>query len=420
MTRLILPAFLAIALGAVGVLAVMVPAGSAQRPVAIMAPDEARAELERASAASAAAERRAQRFARAAEQAGEAAQRAAREAAALAARIQATEAEIEAARARYSLAQLARARLAARLAERQQPLVRLTAALQTTARRPLALSALQPGSLKDLVHVRAVLASAVPQVRARTAGLRSELEEGRRLERRARRALTALRESEDELEARRVELAATERRQRLASRDARGNALREEERALALAENARDLDGLIDELDRNAALRRKLAALPGPVLRPAALGGAGGPQDADPVSAPAPSPSPVASGAPSGFQLPVEGRTLTGFGELRASGLRSKGLALGPAPGAQVVAPADGRIAFAGPYEGFGRIVIIEHPGGWSSLVTGLARIDAAVGEDVIGGAPLGVAGGSAGDATVVGIELREQGEPVNPLDYLQ
>jgi septal ring factor EnvC (AmiA/AmiB activator) len=128
----------------------------------------------------------------------------------------------------------------------------------------------------------------------------------------------------------------------------------------------------------------------------------------------------VASGAPSGFQLPVEGRTLTGFGELRASGLRSKGLTLGPAPGAQVVAPADGRIAFAGPYEGFGRIVIIEHPGGWSSLVTGLARIDAAVGEDVIGGAPLGVAGGSAGDATVVGIELREQGEPVNPLDYLQ
>lgn len=393
-----------------GALALFPRTGEAQRPVAIIAPDEARAQLERASRASAEAEERAIRFASQAEAASEEADRAANEAAALAARIQGTEAEIAVAQARYSIAQVDRARLAQDLATRQEPLVRLTAALQTSARRPLALSALQPGSLKDLVYVRAVLDSAVPQVRERTAALREELEQGRRLERRARRALTGLREAERDLAARRTELAAIEARARTASSAARGNAAREEERALALAEDARDLDGLVDRLDQNADRRRALAALPGPVLRPDSQGGLAG------VSAPAPA-SPAPTGAPRAFQLPVQGRTITGFGELRPSGLRSRALELLPVPGAQVVAPSGGRVAFAGPYEGFGRIVILEHADGWTSVITGLARTDVGVGEELIGGAPIGVADGTGG---LVTIELREGGEPVNPLDYLR
>lgn len=418
MARRTLTAF-ALCAAACGALAGFVPTSEAQRPVTILEPGEARAQLDRASRASEAAEARAARFARDAKDAGREADRAANEAAALAARIQSTEAQISAAQARYSLTQTARARLAQRLATRREPLVRLTAALQTSARRPLALSALQPGSLKDLVYVRAVLDSAIPQVRARTASLRSELDEGRKLERRARRELTSLRDAETELEARRIELAAIEARARAASVAARGNAVREEERALALAEEALDLDGLIEKLDQNAQRRRILAALPGPVLRPEARSDNGAAQlpDAAPADPAGFGPAASYTGAPRGFQLPVQGRTITGFGEQRASGLRSRGLALAPQPGAQIVAPASGRVAFAGLYVGFGRIVIIEHPNGWTSLVTGLARSDVAVGETVIAGAPLGVAD-SAG--SLIGIELREGGQPVNPLDYLQ
>lgn len=404
-----------IGVGAIAALTLAVPQSGAQSEIAIMEPNEARAQLERATRASEEAEARAVRFSSEADQAEKAVDRTARKAAALAAQIQRSEADMTAARARFSIAQAARARLSQRLAKRQQPLARLTAALQTSARRPLALSALQPGSLKDVVYVRAVLDSAVPQIRARTATLRSDLEKGRTLERRARRAVAALRASETELRGKRAELAALETRQRLALRDARGIALREEERALALAEEARDLDGLIDKLDDNAKLRRKLAALPGPVLRPAGLAdGRGSAIDAGDVPS---DPTPAAASAPVRFQLPVQGRIVTGFGEERSSGLRSKGLSLVPEPGAQIVAPASGRVAFSGPYEGFGRIIIIEHDGGWTSLVTGLARIDVEVGENVIGGGPLGTAGG---ESPVIGIELREDGAPVNPLDYLQ
>ncbi len=395
--------------GVAAVLAVALPASWAAAPVALLEADEAGAALARATRESRLAETRAARLAAEAEKATEAAQRTASEAAALAARVQQAEADIEVARARLTIARDQRTRLTASLAARQEPTARLAAALQTTARRPLALSVLQPGSLTDVVHVRAVLDSAVPQIRARTGALRRDLERGRALEAQAARALAGLRAGEKALRERQGQLAALEQQQRIASRTARGAALREAERALALAEEARDLDGLVDKLGEVAALRNELAALPGPVLRPADLAAALPPQ-------PAPSPS-AAARPPADFQLPVQGRTLVGFGGRRESGLASTGLTLAPAAGAQVVAPARGRVAFAGAYRGFGRIVIIEHAGGWTSLVTGLDRVDVAVGDTVIGGSPLGRANGGTSPVTV---ELRQQGKPVNPLQYLR
>ncbi len=406
------PALLALCTAATcAALLAMLPTTRAQTAVQLIAPDEAEAALTRATRESRLAEARAARLSREAEAATEAVQRTATEAAALAARIQQAEADIEAARARYSIARAERADLTARLAEKQEPTARLTAALQTAARRPLALSALQPGSLKDVVYVRAVLDSAVPQIRARTAALRSDLDRGRALEVQAARSLDQLRSSEGALRERRQSLAAVENQQRIASRSARGAALREAERALALAEEARDLDGLVDKLDEVAALRRELAALPGPVLRPADLAA---PLAPEALAAP---PSAASAPPPADFQLPVQGRTLIGFGAKRDSGIASTGLTLAPAPGAQVVAPGRGRVAFAGEYRGFGRIVIIEHAGGWTSLVTGLQRVNVAVGDNVIGGSPLGIADGAAQAVT---IELRRDGEPVNPLQFLR
>ena len=401
------------ALAAAAVCAAMfaaLPVTRAAPAALLIEPDEAEAQLARAARESRRAQSRAARLTREAEAATEAATRTAREAAALAARIQQAEADIEVARARHALVRGERAALTARLAEKQEPTARLAAALQTAARRPLALSALQPGSLKEVVYVRAVLDSAVPQIRARTAGLRAELDRGRALEADAARALAELRDSEQILRTRRADLAALENQQRIASRNARGAASREAERALGLAEEARDLDGLVERLDDIATLRRELAALPGPVLRPRDLSAAL-------VADAAPTPSASPSAPPRDFQLPVDGRTLLGFGALRDSGLASTGLVLAPVAGAQVVAPARGRVAFAGAYRGFGRIVIIEHDGGWTSLVTGLARTDVAVGDTVIGGSPVGVAGGREAP---VSFELRRDGAPVNPLQYLR
>lgn len=386
-------------------------AASAQRAPVFETSAETRAALEQALAESEAAAARSERLEREAQEAASEAERTAREVAALAARIQQAEAGISAAEARIALIGEERAKLSRQLGQERKPIVSLTAALQQFSRRPLALSLLRPGDVQDLVYLRAVMANTVPQVEQRTASLRARIDRSRRLEAEAQQAAQVLRGEEQSLAARSSELADIEARQRLAAREAGLDASREAERALALGEQARDLDALVDELDRAAALRGQLAALPGPVMRP------GSGQAV--ASAREPLPAPVATGprsAPSPYVLPVTGRTIAGFGAPQGSGL-SQGVTLAPRANAQVVSPANGRVAFAGPYRGYGRIVIIEHEGGWTSLVTGLARSDVEVGEQLVGGAPIGVAG--PGRPTI-SLELRRLGTPVNPLDFTQ
>ena len=370
---------------------------------------ETREALRAALAERAEAEERSARFEQEAQVAEDAAGRAAREAAALAARIQQAEAGIAAAEARMGLVASERRRLREELGQEQQPVVRLTAALQQFARRPLALAILRPGDVRDIVYLRAVMASAVPEIEARTEGLRGRIARARQLQDEAQQAARVLRAEEDSLAMRREELAMVETRQRLAARKAGGSASREAERALALAEDTRDFEALVDELDRAAQLRERLAGLSGPRLRPERPG------EARLVDTATPEPVANAPAAPAPYMLPVSGRTVTGFGAPIAAGL-SQGLTLAPRASAQVVAPAAGRVAFAGPYRGYGQIVIIEHSGGWTSLVTGLARSDVAVGEELIGGAPIGVAGPAR---PTVSLELRRDGEPVNPLAYI-
>lgn len=339
---------------------------------------------------------------------GEKAERTAREAAAVAARIQETEAAIAAQRAGMRLIAVQRADLRAQLAERQEPLARLAGSLQRLSRRPPLLALLRPGSVQDAVYMRALLDTMLPEVERRTADLRGAIERGRALEGRARVASAALGQEQARLRERRRQLAALEASQRLAGRQVSGIAAREGERAVALAEKARDLGDLVTQVGQQGRLRDELAALPGPVTRPPR------PQQAQVIQASQFVPAP--SGL-SGYVLPVAGRVVTGFGEQASGQARSIGLTLAPRALSQAVAPAAGRVAFAGPYRGFDRIVIVEHQGGWTSLVTGLARLDVAVGDQVVAGSPIGVAG--PGDPRVM-VELRRQGVPVNPLQYIR
>lgn len=399
--------------GALVLLAVGAPAMlAAQRDLAAAAADprNSRTELARAKRAATEAGQRAQQLATEAEQATEAFAKTQAQAAALAAQIQQSEADITEAEVRLALIGDLQLDLNARLAVRQQPLVRLSAALQNMARRPLALSALKPGSLKDTVYLRAVLATTLPEIRHRTADLRADLTRSEALAAEAQATLATLRDGEGALEEQRRDLAVLEVQQRAASRQASSIARREQERALVLAEEARDLDDLVGELDRAAALRRELAALPGPILRPqrpgaARVASATGTGTMRPSNAP-----------PADLRLPVEGRTLAGFGEISETGLRSRGLTLAPRGGAQVVAPAAGRVAYAGHYRGYGRIVIIEHANGWTSVITGLAKNNAVTGAELVAGSPLGTA---ASANAAVTLELRRDGTPVNPLQYL-
>ena len=75
--------------------------------------------------------------------------------------------------------------------------------------------------------------------------------------------------------------------------------------------------------------------------------------------------------------------------------------------GQEAVAPADGTIAFAGPFRRHDGVVIIDHGRGWMTLMTGI-RTKLRKGERIRLGEPLGRALGP------VSVELSTNGTPVS------
>jgi septal ring factor EnvC (AmiA/AmiB activator) len=112
--------------------------------------------------------------------------------------------------------------------------------------------------------------------------------------------------------------------------------------------------------------------------------------------------------------LPAGGGIVTRYGEQDRYGVTSRGLTLKGRAGGDVVAPLDGEVMFAGPFKGYGLILILEHPGGYHSLLAGLGRVDGQVGQRVLAGEPVGVM--ASGAAPTLYFELRRAGQPINPM----
>lgn len=335
--------------------------------------------------------------------ASSAADRLKKQSAALAARIQSAEADINAGEARVALVRRRLAVQEDRLAEQRQPLLELTASLQQLSRQPPVSVLAAPGSLTDMVHARAVIDAAMPVIERRTASVRRELTLLQATRRQQTVALQALSASKTQLAQRRDALTRLENEGRLRSRDLMSSAQLEADRALGLGEKARDIVELMDTLEADSQVRGELAELAGPLKRPP-----------DPASTalraapPEASESELTRGA---YRLPVVGRIVAGLGEVNDSGVRSRGLTIAARAGGQVVAPAPGRVSFAGDYRGYGKIVIIDHGGGWTSLLTGLIGLSVGVGDTLDSGTPIGRAGSNDSRIT---IELRRAGRPVD------
>jgi septal ring factor EnvC (AmiA/AmiB activator) len=329
-----------------------------------------------------------------------------KQAAAVAARIQSAEAQIQVAETALKAVNRQLDRHQQRLARQQKPLMELTALLQQMSRRPPMTVLAQPGSLDELVHARAVIEAVMPVIEEKSSIVRKELVDLRGTLRQQSGVMRTLEAGQAKLAVERQALTKLEQQGRARSQQLASSAHLEAERAIGLGERARDITALMASLEQDSQRRAILVQLAGPLPRPA--------NPDDPVTATPPPPPRGESDAVRGvYRLPVVGRVLTGFGELDDSGVRSRGLQMAASAGAQVVAPAKARVSYAGEYRGYGKILILDHGGGWVSMIAGMIALSSAVGDEVEAGAPIGRAGA---EGKAITVELRRNGKPLDIL----
>jgi septal ring factor EnvC (AmiA/AmiB activator) len=308
------------------------------------------AALKAALAEQASAEAQTQKLERTAAQAKNAADRLHAQQAAAAQAIDAAEARISAANARLQLASAYVAAHRQQLAAEQQPVTSLLAGLATMARRPPLLVLASRGGTDELVKVRLLLDSTLPAIRSRTSALSAQLAQGQRLQQAALAARSELAHSRDNLLAKRRQFAALEQKAMQQALAAGGQALSSGDVAMAAGEDVERLQGEQANTQSIRAVASKLAG-----------------DDAAPASPFAPEgtlPRP-----PFAYRLPAAAPVSEGLSAVSSSGVRSRGLTLATSRGTPVTAPADGVVKFAGPFRDYDGVLIIDHGGGWLSLI---------------------------------------------------
>jgi septal ring factor EnvC (AmiA/AmiB activator) len=101
-------------------------------------------------------------------------------------------------------------------------------------------------------------------------------------------------------------------------------------------------------------------------------------------------------------------------------GSRGNGIEIETAEGAEAHAIHDGQVAFAGTFGGFGNLVIVDHGAQSFSLYGDLVELSVKKGARVDRGQPVGVAGATPTGVPGLYFELRVDGQPVDPLQWLR
>jgi len=160
-------------------------------------------------------------------------------------------------------------------------------------------------------------------------------------------------------------------------------------------------------------LRKLMAQMPKPVVKPSKPGGA---------TRPALKPSGTGSAMiPTGpLKLPLAGSMLAGFGGVMPDGHKSQGWLIAGNPGAEVHAVSAGRVAYADWLKGYGLLIILDHGNGYMTLYAFNDALLKNAGDSVQAGEAISTVGSSGGQGrSALYFELRRNGQPQDPRSWL-
>ncbi len=317
------------------------------------------------------------------------------------------------------------------LARRSKELGLTLSALIRLGRQPTATLLAGPNDTIDTARGAMLLGRMAPELDKRAGALRRELVQLAALRADAERQRTALAEARRALDGERKALDRLLARKAAAYRKTAGQQAERQRRVAALARKAGSLRALMRALKADEKRRAGLERNAGGPLQRALSVKPAAPKGTEKASASA-SASPPPAGRPleplpgrsfaaarGTLPLPVRGRILEAFGTRTDTGGTARGITIETPPEATVIAPYDGQIVFAGPFRGYGELLIIAHGEGYHTLLAGMTRNYGVVGQWLLAGEPVGLMGNVNKPRPQLYVELRRQGVPINPLPWL-
>jgi len=275
--------------------------------------------------------------------------------------------------------------LAARAGANRNRLSRLLGALEMYSRQPPPALLVHPADAKDAVRAAILIRALTPELEKRARVFAAEEEAFRKIRREAAQDSAALFSAESDLADQRAQIEALIADKTQVERSLAAEILIADNEIAALASRARSLGELVGGLPAGA----------------------------------------LATAGTLSLSRPVSGEPTARFRQRGGDGRMSEGWVWRPAPGAAVVSPGAGVVEYSGPVPGWGAVLIVRASGGYHLVLGGLETTLVTLGQSVAPGQPVGRMAnpggfGVASRPSDLHLEVRKDGEPVDPARFMQ
>lgn len=309
-------------------------------------------------------------------------------------------------------------------------LIQTLYALQNLALKPTESLFVQPLTPVEIIRSAMLLRETVPYLSEEAAKIRKKLEDINKKKKSVEQQMAKISTSKSALEKEHEQMRKLMAQKSAMQKDLQTQSQETKQKIKLLAEQAKDVKELLDKLERERLAREKAERLrrekeakerAEQEARRIEQGGVVEQQH-----------EPVAPGTAESFvrdtaknfakargklPMPARGPIVVAYGEETSKGVTSKGVSIKTRSQAQVISPYDGSVIFAGPFRGYGKLIIIEHGDGYMSLLAGMENIDCEVGQMLLAGEPVGQMPNS--DDTHLYIEIRKNNKPIDPLAWI-
>ncbi len=344
----------------------------------------------------------------------------------VAGKLQTFEQELSPLKGRLAALKKEEEKLSRGLDHRHKQMVSVLAALQNLAWHPTEAVLMRPGSPVRAIRTAIVLLSTVPGLEDAAARLRRDLKTMKSLKAAIRSQHVQISHLTEKIGEKHATLQTLFKKKAEIQESFEKKSREAEQGVMQLAKKAKNLKDLSQrqEAEKERRIRvegQRLAGLitdqPERTLPPR------------PATPPKRTPQPPQTDIPESIDarpfaeargslpLPVGGEIVRTYGTRTESGAHARGLTIRSRAGAHVIAPYDGVVLFSGPFRGYGHLLIIEHGDGYHTLLAGMARSEADVGQTLLAGEPVGRMADE--DSPDLYVELRRNGKPINPMPWL-